>query len=417
MNTIETLKETFQLEPHPEGGYYKRHYQSTVMVPTARGLRHATSNISYLLSGEDFSAFHRIQSDETWTYHQGTTELEIYELTGSGMETRTLGPNSPILTVPPQTWFAARPKSNNKTDYVLCSCVVSPGFDFNDFEMADRNELIQQFPGHLATIQALTREAPVVPIPTHDRPTDNLTDELTVETLVIMTAMDMEGDFLARELNLQPLSVAPFSRYGVRCFHRNASGIDIYLVINPGCRDSNNQIGTIAAAQATTLVLEHLNPDLILSAGVAGAYTDGPYNVGDVIYATNVMLHGHQIPLESLSSFGQTIYSCTRFPKFEETAQVKLGTLSSGNEFLTALQRASLEQSRQADIEDMEAAAIAQVLNGLPSVHFVCLKAITNLTGVTEDQEQVESTNFDDNLTKALTSLGKQVSNLMQHFM
>ena len=165
MNHIEQLKQQFQLEPHPEGGSYKRNYQSEVLLPTDRGLRHAMSTISYLLEADEFSAFHRIQSDETWAYHEGSSALVIYELTDTGLKQTRLGRDHPLLTVPAKTWFAARLESNNEEDYAFCSCVVAPGFDFVDFEMANQNQLAAKFPQYSELIHALTRENPVVPLP------------------------------------------------------------------------------------------------------------------------------------------------------------------------------------------------------------------------------------------------------------
>jgi len=402
----QTLIRNMNLQPHPEGGHYVRHYESEKIIPTAQGMRAATSSISYLLAGAEYSSLHRIQSDETWAYHQGNTGIIVHELDSiRGHSARVLNQQNPIFTVQANTWFAATLQATTEAEpYALCSCIVSPGFDFRDFEMADKQALIQAYPKQQEFIASFTRDKPNVTIPTNSK------------SLVILTAMDFEGESLARQLNLAPLDIEPMNRYQAVCFYRALPGLDVFLMINPGCRTQVNTIGTIAAAQATTLALEYLKPDIVVSAGVAGGYAQTGAQIGDIYAATEVMLHNHHIPLQALKNFGQSIYPCTRLPNLADNVAIKLGKLSSGNQFLSMAQRNLLPAERHCDIEDMEAGAIAQVLQPLPQVDFFCLKAITNLTGVLNTQESDESNNFDNNLSVAIHSLGSVLTHLIQSF-
>ena len=158
--------EQLELLPHPEGGYYKEMYRSNVVLPKASlpkaftGDRNVCTGIYYLLEAGDFSAFHRIASDEMWHFYAGEA-LEIFELTSAGeLRIHQLG-NDPSrgqslqLVIPAGNWFASRPAI--ATSYSLVGCTVSPGFDFADFEMAERENLRAQFPEHHGIFDELTR--------------------------------------------------------------------------------------------------------------------------------------------------------------------------------------------------------------------------------------------------------------------
>ena len=67
-----TIIQQLGLLPHPEGGYYVETYRSTEKVNTLRGERTAGTLIYFLLESENFSAFHRLQSDEAWYFRSGT---------------------------------------------------------------------------------------------------------------------------------------------------------------------------------------------------------------------------------------------------------------------------------------------------------------------------------------------------------
>jgi predicted cupin superfamily sugar epimerase len=123
------------------------------------GDRAALTVIYYLLQGRDFSAFHRIKSDETWHLHAGT--LSLFRLTARGRLVRhrlsldPRGGGAPLAAVPAGDCFAAAPDAPR--GWALVSCVVAPGFDFRDFELARRSDLVRRFPRHRALVTRLTR--------------------------------------------------------------------------------------------------------------------------------------------------------------------------------------------------------------------------------------------------------------------
>ncbi|MBW0118829.1 cupin domain-containing protein [Pseudonocardia abyssalis] len=114
------------LVPHPEGGWYRRTWTSPVCVDTPRGTRPSATAILYLLDA--VSARHRVSSAELWLWHSGSA----VELTVDGRAS-VLDAGTPQLTVPADAWQSARLLGPAPA---LLSCVVSPGFDFADFELA-----------------------------------------------------------------------------------------------------------------------------------------------------------------------------------------------------------------------------------------------------------------------------------------
>jgi len=152
MNTIkdsQQLISLLDLNPHPEGGYYKETYRAMHLVyDKLNQQRNICTSIYYLLEKHDKSLFHKIQSDEHWFFHAGST-LELIMLIDGKSERVLLGTNLQKgehlhTVVPANTWFAARVK--DEKGYVLVSCVVSPGFDFADFQLADKQQLLSEYP-------------------------------------------------------------------------------------------------------------------------------------------------------------------------------------------------------------------------------------------------------------------------------
>lgn len=162
----EQLVEMLQLLPHPEGGFYKETYRSEHSIPNAvlagkhEGDRSYGTGIYFMLTGDTFSAFHRIEQDELWFFHQGTT-IELHMISPEGEHSIHLIGNDivkgeqPQLLVPATYWFAARVLDNN--EFALVSCTVSPGFDFRDFILPSKEELTKEFPQHAAVIAQFTR--------------------------------------------------------------------------------------------------------------------------------------------------------------------------------------------------------------------------------------------------------------------
>lgn len=146
------------LEPHPEGGHYTQTFKSALSLATPQGPRAATTAIYFLLEAGDFSAWHRVRSDEVWHFYAGEG-LELHLLSDAGEYRKVrMGPNvlqgeKPQAVVPAGVWQAARPVGA----YALVGCTVAPGFNFADFELPTRGDLLRRFPEHARLIEDLTR--------------------------------------------------------------------------------------------------------------------------------------------------------------------------------------------------------------------------------------------------------------------
>ena len=157
--SAEKIIRKLQLKPHPEGGFYRETYRSPQSLATIKSKRRNISTaIYYLLENEDKSHFHRIKSDELWFFHQGNP-LEILLIQNDQIETIILGNDLengeiPMAVIPAGTWFASCIK--NATGFSLVSCTVAPGFDFVDFQLAGKENLLREYPHLKESIEKFT---------------------------------------------------------------------------------------------------------------------------------------------------------------------------------------------------------------------------------------------------------------------
>ena len=186
--TAAQMAASLGLEPHPEGGYYLETYRAAQTLQTARGERPASTAIIFLITAESVSRLHRLASDELWIY-QGGLPLELVTIAPDGtLQQRVLGDLEEIVRsrdhgvaptddfpvglpegsldwlaqalVPAGSWQGARlaggPHLPAQYAWALVSCVVTPGFDFADFEIGERDALLAACPQHDALIRELT---------------------------------------------------------------------------------------------------------------------------------------------------------------------------------------------------------------------------------------------------------------------
>ncbi len=166
MSAVTKLIEKFDLKPHPEGGWYCQTYKSNEHIKASalperfKGDRSFSTAIYFLLEKENFSAFHRIKSDECWHFYAGDPLL-LYVIQPSGnLDTITLGNDFEKdqqfqYVVLSGCWFASRPAKDS--EYCFVGCTVSPGFEFDDFELAGADNLSVLYPEHTELICSLCR--------------------------------------------------------------------------------------------------------------------------------------------------------------------------------------------------------------------------------------------------------------------
>ncbi|TDB68942.1 cupin domain-containing protein [Arundinibacter roseus] len=158
--------EKLTMQAHPEGGYFAETYRAAELISAQAlpsrfgGARSFGTAIYFLLEGHHVSALHRIQADELWHFYTGDP-LEVFVIdpeTGE-LSIIRLG-NDPEAgqvfqaVVPAGMWFGSKPMAGGS--YSLVGCTVAPGFDFEDFELADRSDLLGRYPQHSALIEQLT---------------------------------------------------------------------------------------------------------------------------------------------------------------------------------------------------------------------------------------------------------------------
>ncbi|GLT98806.1 hypothetical protein SLE2022_162860 [Rubroshorea leprosula] len=173
------------LSPHPEGGFYAETFRDTSVFlsksqlpPEYKVDRAVSSCIYFLLPSGSVSRLHRIPCSETWHFYMGEpiTVMELNEKDGQMKLTclgHDLGQNQlPQYTVPPNVWFGAFPTKDihissngavlkyeprdSETNFSLLGCTCAPAFQFEDFELAKRSDLVSQFPNHESLITLLT---------------------------------------------------------------------------------------------------------------------------------------------------------------------------------------------------------------------------------------------------------------------
>jgi len=153
------------MQPHPEGGFFTETYRAaeTIAAPALPtrfgGARAFSTAIYFLLESHHTSALHRIQADEVWHFYAGGP-LEVFVINPDATLTTIRLGNNPErgevfqAVVPAGCWFGSKPAP--EIAFSLVGCTVAPGFDFADFEMADRNTLLAEFPQHADVISLLT---------------------------------------------------------------------------------------------------------------------------------------------------------------------------------------------------------------------------------------------------------------------
>jgi len=158
------LIQHLHLTKHIEGGWYNEVYRSPLtfdkeQLPNSfTGKRNICTHIYFLLQKHGFSAFHRIKSDELWHFYAGDP-LIVYEINSSGKLTEHLMGNdlekgqSFFCVIHAGIWFASRLAPGS--EYALVGCTVAPGFDFEDFELANKKTLSNVYPQHAGLINEL----------------------------------------------------------------------------------------------------------------------------------------------------------------------------------------------------------------------------------------------------------------------
>lgn len=161
MNSIADWINYLHLKAHPEGGYFYENYRNTnEFLDTQKysGPRNLATSIYYMLESGHVSKLHRLKSDEIWYFHYGSP-LKIHIFNNKEYFTPVLGTNLKEknllqLIIPSGSIFGAEVIEPNS--FTIMGCMVSPGFHFDDFEMIQRNHMLESYPQYLSLIEKLT---------------------------------------------------------------------------------------------------------------------------------------------------------------------------------------------------------------------------------------------------------------------
>jgi len=166
-NKASRLIRTLKLNKHPEGGYFREIYRSNEKIPRLalparyKKSRNFSTHIYFLLLKDEPSMLHRLKSDEIWHLYDGGP-LTLHVISQSGRLTTVIlaknieGKSSPCAVIPRNSWFGAT--IDGTADYCLLGCTVAPGFDFDDFKLADRRKMLMKYPEYRNIIETLTKK-------------------------------------------------------------------------------------------------------------------------------------------------------------------------------------------------------------------------------------------------------------------
>ena len=165
MSESKEIIEKLNLQPHTEGGYFSEVYRSNEVISNANlpnryeGERSFSTSIYFLLDGEQKSYLHKLKSDETWHFYLGTALL-LHVITQDGdyysckLGNRINKEEVLQHTIPHGCWFGA--EVVDQSSFSLIGCTVAPGFEFDDFQLGKRSDLLFKFPQHQNLIDYLS---------------------------------------------------------------------------------------------------------------------------------------------------------------------------------------------------------------------------------------------------------------------
>lgn len=165
MKDYKMMIERLNLIQHPEGGYYRRFWQSLYSADIKDSYdkvvfkqRKIGSSILYLLPGNEVATWHRVNCDEMWHFYSGSPMKLTMLNKSKGVEELILGSDimgnqNVQVIVPRLTWFCG--EVIDPDSYSLCGCTLWPSFSYTDFEIAERAKLLDEFPQYKEIIDRI----------------------------------------------------------------------------------------------------------------------------------------------------------------------------------------------------------------------------------------------------------------------
>ena len=156
MTRPEILKQKYDLEKHPEGGWYAEVYTSSASgIPEGRA---SMGSIYFMLEGDDISHFHQIDCEEIWYYHEGCP-IKVTVLMDGKTDVTIIGTEegqTAMAVIPKGAIFAA--ELLDRDSYCLLSCATTPKFSYDGFRLVDSTEIRSLFPKEYECLKHLIQE-------------------------------------------------------------------------------------------------------------------------------------------------------------------------------------------------------------------------------------------------------------------
>jgi nucleoside phosphorylase len=234
-------------------------------------------------------------------------------------------------------------------------------------------------------------------------------NDIPIERIAILIAMQGEADPIINKLNMHEVDPQKYGFHpllGLKIYSTTQQEKEIFLVVNG--QDAVNKVervGTQAAAVTAFTVIEKLKPDTIINAGTAGGLKDS--KIGDVFVSSGpIVYHDRRITFGNYPAYGKGSYDYVDLPIVASALGLKPAIVSSGSSLDASTEDIRLLKEFNADVVDMEAAAIAEIAARL-GVRMIALKSITNFI------DQNLHSDFENNYSLAVSNLAEKVAGLI----
>jgi 5'-methylthioadenosine/S-adenosylhomocysteine nucleosidase len=229
---------------------------------------------------------------------------------------------------------------------------------------------------------------------------------MIISNIAILIAMREEANPILNQLKMDMIADGFDNHLPFELYKGIIEEREVHLVI--GGKDKVYNVDNIATQPATLsahVTIEKIQPDLIINAGTAGGFKKRGANIGTVyISSDQLKYHDRRIPIPGYREYGIGAYPSLKTDRMAQELNLVPGIISTGNSLDLTDNDLEIIQSNNADVKDMEAAAIAWVamLHGKP---FLALKAITDLI----DTDSPTQEEFLENLSIASKNLGQAI--------
>lgn len=219
--------------------------------------------------------------------------------------------------------------------------------------------------------------------------------ELKPKHICFIIAMKGEAQALIDHFNLELLPDLFPAWVPAKAFQNTYRNTTISVVINGHDeRFDIDHISTQPATLAAFLVIDQLNPDLVINTGTAGGFKEKGLEIGDVVMAQGkAYFHDRRIPIDKFREYGLGSYPLIEYDDLIQKLGIKAGVISTGNAFIYTSHDQEIMGKIGATMKDMEAAAIAWVCE-ISQTPLIILKGITDFVGIHHSSADQFTSNF-----------------------